>query len=214
MPLLLIDLDDTLIDRRAGFRRWAQDFCARHALGDSVDWLEDVDRFGYTPRLEFLERARERFALADSAEELLERYRLEYPAYAPPPSPEALDLLRSLRGRGWRVGVVTNGASMQLRKLDAAGIASLVDACCISEVEGTRKPEAAIFELAAERCGASLEGAWMAGDNPDADIRGAHELGLHTIWFRHGREWPEPDFEPDVVVDSLEEALHHLARLP
>jgi HAD superfamily hydrolase (TIGR01509 family) len=211
VPLLLIDLDDSLIDRGAGLRRWAEIFCERHGLGDRVDWIVEADRRGYAPRPEFHAALRERFALADTVDELAERYDAEYPELAIAPAPNALALLSRLRREGWKVGVVTNGRLLQERKLAAAGLADLVDTCCISEVEGVRKPDARIFELAAERCGETLDGAWMAGDNPDADLRGAHALGLSTIWFRHGRDWVEPDFEPTLVVDTLEQALARLA---
>jgi putative hydrolase of the HAD superfamily len=213
VPLLLVDLDDTLIDRRGSFRNWATDFCARRGLGDEVAWLVEVDRYGYTPREELLARACERFSLAEAVDELVGEYRREYPTYALPPSPEALALLRGLRANGWRIGVVTNGHQTQSRKLEAAGVAELIDTCCVSEIEGVRKPDAAIFERAAECCGLPLAGGWMAGDNPEADIRGAHALGLQTIWFRHDREWEAADFAPTLVVDSLEEALAHLAGL-
>ena len=182
MPLLLIDLDDSLIDRNASFAAWARAFCAEKGREPDVDWLIATDRRGYAERGELFELVRERFGLADSVEELKEAYRAAHPAYVEPPPADALRLLRGLR--------------------------------VVSEIEGVRKPDAAIFRLAAERCGSTLDGAWMAGDNPDADLRGAHALGLRTIWFRLGRTWTEPDFVPTVEVDSLEEALTHLAQLP
>jgi len=214
MPLLLIDLDDTLIDRRAGFRNWARDFCARYGPGDEVAWLEEIDAFGYTPREEFFALVRDRFSLTETLAELLAGYDDEYPTYALPPDDRALELLHELRSKGWRIGVVTNGRSLQFRKLEAAGLTGLIDTCCISGIEGVRKPDPLIFELAAERCGEPLTGAWMAGDNPQADIGGAHALGLETIWFRHGRDWAEPSFAPTFQVDALAEALAHLNELP
>jgi FMN phosphatase YigB (HAD superfamily) len=214
MPLLLIDLDDSLLDRRGTFRRWAESFCTANGLGDETAWLEEADGFGYVPKASFHAAVRERFALEQTVEELAAAFDRDYPTFAIPPTPRARGLLEHLRADGWRIGVVTNGRHLQLRKLEVAELADLVDACCISDVEGSRKPDAKLFELTAERCGEPLAGAWMAGDNPDADMRGAHALGLRTIWFRHGREWVEPDFEPTLVVDSLEEALTHLAELP
>lgn len=214
MPLLLIDLDDTLIDRRAGFRNWARDFCAAHGLGDEVEWLAQVDESGYRARNEFHAAVRERFGLAQDTDELTAAYDRDYPKFAVTPTAESLALLRRLRATGWRIGVVTNGGPLQLRKLETAGLAGLVDVCCVSQVEGVRKPAAGIFERAADLCGEPLAGAWMLGDNPEADIGGAHALGLATIWFRHGRDWVERDFTPTLVVDSLEQALTHLAGLP
>jgi putative hydrolase of the HAD superfamily len=213
-PLLLIDLDDSLIDRSGSFAAWARGFCAECGRDGDLDWLIEQDRNGYADRGELFALVRERFGLAETVDELLERYREEHPRHTIPPSPEALERLELLRASGWRVGVVTNGHPVQLVKLAAAGLTERVDACVVSEIAGVRKPDPRIFRLAAERCGASLDGAWMAGDNPDADLRGAHALGLRTIWFRLGRTWTEQDFEPTLAVDSLEEALAHLAQLP
>ncbi|HEX5199742.1 MAG TPA: hypothetical protein VFW27_07355 [Actinoplanes sp.] len=45
--LLLIDLDNTLIDRRAAFKGWAES-----RFGQSeVPWLVEADRDGYEDRL-------------------------------------------------------------------------------------------------------------------------------------------------------------------
>ncbi|MFI6811893.1 HAD family hydrolase [Nonomuraea sp. NPDC050328] len=51
-----------------------------------------------------------------------------------------------------------------------------------SGLEGVRKPDPRLFELAAQRCG----GGWMVGDDLTADIQGAAAAGLRTIWVDHG----------------------------
>ena len=83
----------------------------------------------------------------------------------------------------------------------------MVDAWCVSEEAGVRKPEPAIFELAAERCGANLIGGWMVGDSPEADVAGGQAAGLQTAWIRRGRVWPEDDPMPDLLVDTVAEAV-------
>ncbi len=56
MPLLLCDLDNTLVDRDAAFRRWAVLIAARHDQDDDfVDWLVQVDDSGYGPRQELFD---------------------------------------------------------------------------------------------------------------------------------------------------------------
>jgi putative hydrolase of the HAD superfamily len=51
MPLLMLDLDDTLVDRDAAFRQATAAFLAEHALPESdLEWLMSVDASGYTPR--------------------------------------------------------------------------------------------------------------------------------------------------------------------
>jgi HAD superfamily hydrolase (TIGR01549 family) len=214
VPLALFDLDDTLTDRRGSFRDWAASFAARYELDDdAIPWLEEVDGFGYVPREAFFAAVSGRYALSSTIEELIADYDAEYVTFTRRPSDTALRLLGQLRASGWRIGVVTNGHSRQLRKLATARIDGLVDGCCISEVEGVRKPDRVIFELAAERCGEVLAGGWMVGDNPDADIRGGAGCGLRTIWLRHGRAWTHAAYAPDVTVDTIEEALRHLVSL-
>ena len=51
MPLLLLDLDNTLIDRDAAFRGAAAAFLADHGLpGTDLAWVMSVDASGYTAR--------------------------------------------------------------------------------------------------------------------------------------------------------------------
>ncbi|MEU0220609.1 HAD family hydrolase, partial [Streptomyces sp. NPDC006265] len=53
MPLLLLDLDNTLIDRDAAYRATLLDFLAEHGLPEGdIEWLMSVDASGYTPRPE------------------------------------------------------------------------------------------------------------------------------------------------------------------
>jgi putative hydrolase of the HAD superfamily len=208
MSLLLIDLDESLLDRGQCFRAWAATFAADHGGGaETVDWLIAADEGGYRERIAFFTSVRERFALESAAEELLASYRDAYPRFMQPPSPEALARLVRLRAEGWRVAVVTNGSAVQTVKLHAAGVEHLIDACCISEVEGVSKPDPEIFRLAAKRCGCTLDGAWMIGDHPEYDIGGAHALGLRTVWLHHGREWTEPAYAPTATAATLAEAL-------
>ena len=93
-------------------------------------------------------------------------------------------------------------------KVVAAGLGDLIDACCISEAEGFWKPAPELFRIAAERCGESLEDAWMIGDNPITDIGGAAGLGIKTVWIRLGRTWPaDLAYQPTRQADTVSEAV-------
>jgi hypothetical protein len=50
-PLVMLDLDNTLIDRDGAFRRWAESFVTscRGTVSD-VAWVVDADRDGYEAR--------------------------------------------------------------------------------------------------------------------------------------------------------------------
>ncbi|MFD8558135.1 HAD family hydrolase [Streptosporangium canum] len=85
-----------------------------------------------------------------------------------------LEGLARLRASGWKVAIVTNGtADNQLGKIQQTGLAEAVDAYALSGLEGIRKPDTGLFEIAAQRCGMLLaDGGWMVGDHLVADIGG------------------------------------------
>jgi HAD superfamily hydrolase (TIGR01549 family) len=211
--LAIFDLDNTLVDRSAAFARWAEGFGRRHRLGgDAPAWLIEADGDGLAVRRAVFEAARVRFGLAESVDELLAAYEEDYPRqFAPDPNVQAA--LGLLHEAGWRIAVATNGASTQRRKIDHAGLGPRLDAICVSAELGFAKPDRRIFEAACAQAGlgtAALASAWMVGDTAGADIRGAHEIGMRSIWLHRGRRWEEPAFGPDFVVGSVAEAVDQL----
>jgi HAD superfamily hydrolase (TIGR01509 family) len=212
VPLLLCDLDDTLIDRAGAFRRWAQDFAGRYGIPPGgLPWMLDLDHDGYVYRPAYLAAVRERFDLPVTLERLVAEYHEIYPGFVEPPEAGTMAALRDLRADGWRVGVVTNGAPSQEAKLERAGLVDCLDGWAISELVGHRKPDPAIFRVAAERCGCTIRDAWMVGDHGPADIAGASALGLHSVWLRRGRRWPFTAYHPTYEGDTFAEAAN-LAR--
>jgi putative hydrolase of the HAD superfamily len=60
--------------------------------------------------------------------------------------PEVLNGLVHLRGSGWTIGIVTDGASdIQRAKLTAVGLAELVDGVAVSGDLEIRKPDRELF---------------------------------------------------------------------
>jgi putative hydrolase of the HAD superfamily len=119
------------------------------------------------------------------------------------------DTLSALRKRGKRLGILTNGETLfQSRHIDALCLGDLVDEILISQAEGLRKPEAQLFHRAAARLAIKPSDCLFVGDNPSADILGAHAAGLQTAWFRCGQVWPahlEPN--PGPTIGCLPELL-------
>ena len=170
----------------------------------------EYDRSGFRPRDEFFAGVRERFGVPLSVDELITGFYAEFPQLFSC-AEEVRDSLVRVRAEGWRIAIVTNGSPTQELKIVAAGLDGLVDTWCISGVEGVRKPDPRLLEIAAERCDAPLAGAWVIGDAPDADIGAAVAAGLSSIWLRHGRGWPRDDYSPTFEADSFSEAV---AMLP
>ena len=76
---MLVDLDNTLVDRRAAFDTWASAFI-REVNGSVVDqaWLLEEDADGYRPRAAPARAVINRFGLSSSCEQLVERMLHEY----------------------------------------------------------------------------------------------------------------------------------------
>lgn len=209
MAIFLVDLDDTLIDREAAFAAWARWFVDNHTLPNgSLEWLLEHDFGRGTETVEgFFDWIASQYQAAFTAGQLQADFLERFVDHFPPINAETKDALVRLRERGWKIAIVTNGsARLQLRKLEVTGAIPLVDGWCISEETGIRKPDPAIFELAAKRCGTTLMGGWMVGDSPDADIAGGRAAGLQTAWVRRGRRWNRDDLMPDLFVDTFVEA--------
>ncbi|CAN5657944.1 hexitol phosphatase HxpA [soil metagenome] len=208
---VLFDLDNTLIDRDIAFRGWAEWYVSAHlAIADEplrraeVDWLVTLDQqFGpnsatfaaihskYPDRVESVEALAMDF-VADLRHHILP---LDVPTIA---------LLHDLATAGIPWGIVTNGSPTQLKKIERVG---LTGAKCVmvSGILGIRKPEPGIFLAAAEGLGVAPENILFVGDNVEADILGAANVGMKTAWMHRGRQWPanEAGIEPDLRIDHV-----------
>lgn len=208
VPLLLIDLDNTLVDRDAAFHSAVTDLIAEHGLPEGdVELIMKIDASGYTPRSQvasaIADRYSPRLAPADVLEFLQrgarDRVRI---------TPETRQALVDARAAGHPVVIVTNGTvAQQTGKIRTAGLDRLVDGWVISESAGARKPEPEIFQAAAATIGADLKGAWVIGDRDDADILGAHRLRLSSVWLHLGRAWSQAGYAPTHSVDTAATAI-------
>jgi putative hydrolase of the HAD superfamily len=211
LALACFDFDNTLIDRQGAYLSWARAFVAARDLDPgALELLVALDRDGFASRAEVFAPAQEALGLAESVDELIGAYRVAYLDHIAP-VPEVARALARLRAAGVRTALVTNGPPSQADKLARAGLCDSFDAVCISELIGARKPDRAIFAVAAQRCGLRLDElagrGVMVGDHPIADIAGGRAAGLRTVWIRRGRSWEDPGSPPDVTVDGPLEAV-------
>jgi HAD superfamily hydrolase (TIGR01549 family) len=216
MKVALFDLDNTLFDRTGIYRAWANEYVAMLGLGQvAFEWLCEIDADGYADRRTLWTKAKERFGLHESVDQLLASYRFAY-LNACKPDEAVLEALASLREGGWRIGIVTNGAMPhQADKADRLGFLNVVDAFCGSGELGVEKPDRRIFDEAIRRCTRgkvlSQKARWMVGDAPVSDIQGGRAFGLRTIWLDRGRQWNPSDGDPpDVTVSSLVDAVQEI----
>jgi len=99
----------------------------------------------------------------------------------------AIDQLSNLHKK-YELHIITNGfQEVQSLKLQNSKIDHFFKTITSSESVGVKKPDARIFKHALELAAADPKKSVMIGDNYEADILGAQNMGLHTICFNYHR---------------------------
>ena len=124
---------------------------------------------------------------------------------------DAREILKRLRGEGYRIYIVSNGSSrVQRSRIKSSDLASLTDGIYISEELGFAKPDRRFFEACFAQIRAkeattrqvTPESTLIIGDSLTSDIQGGINAGIRTVWFcpnarREKGIEPEPDREID-----------------
>lgn len=215
MSLLLLDLDNTLVDRDAAFRDAAADLLAEHGLPASdLDWVTATDASGHTPRGELAAAMTDRYgnAVPDTAIRSLLDTGVPSRVVLAHSTRRALERARAAE---CTCVIVTNGRVVQQEaKIRDTGLDQLVQGWVVSEAVGCKKPEPEIFRAAAATVGVPLTGAWVIGDSPHADIAGADALGLRSVWVANGRGWTQDSYRPTHVAHDVASAVGHAVATP
>ena len=118
--------------------------------------------------------------------------------------PYAIEIIEYLIGKRYILHLITNGfEEVQWGKLRNSKIDHYFNEVITSERAMSLKPHREIFEYALQQTGATKKESIMIGDNLDADIRGAMEAGLDTVFVNHIRE--SFDIKPTYVIHHLQE---------
>jgi putative hydrolase of the HAD superfamily len=93
----------------------------------------------------------------------------------------AVSLLGELRGRGLRLGLISNCSSEVGELWDESPFAGLFDVVVLSASEGLCKPDARIYRLALERLGVEAGEAIFVGDGESGELPGAEAVGMRAV---------------------------------
>lgn len=125
-----------------------------------------------------------------------------------------VEVLRTLRTAGCRIGVVSNFTGNLERCLTELKLAPLIDVVLDSAVVGVRKPDSKIFIMALQQLGAEPARALMVGDNPFVDVRPAAALGMATCWIAASARAVPEGCAPTFRIERLPQLLEHLELPP
>jgi HAD superfamily hydrolase (TIGR01549 family) len=117
---------------------------------------------------------------------------------------EVPDVLADLRGRGLKIGLISNTQRSLATFEKHFGLAGLFDVSLSSAEHGYMKPHPSIFEAALRLVGVPAGEAMMVGDSVPHDIAGALRLGMRGVLVvRSGLSRNCPPGVP--VIHSLRE---------
>lgn len=118
--------------------------------------------------------------------------------------PAVAATLRTLKGRGFKLGVITNTATPGCEKrrwLEQSGIDVRFDCFVASCEAGVEKPHPRIYELALAECGVHPGESLFVGHEA-SELDGARRVGLRTVAFA-----PPGELEADDSIAGLADLL-------
>lgn len=128
------------------------------------------------------------------------------------PFPDAEEILPLLVANNLKLGVITNAAIpmwMRDHELDMCGLLPYFADCRFTAADvGYLKPHPVAFETALSKLGLQPDEAIFVGDNPEADIAGAQNVGMKAV-LRINRKTP-PLISGLIIPDAAINTLHEL----
>lgn len=98
-----------------------------------------------------------------------------------------VEILRELRARGFRLGVVSNFDSRLHGLLEGFGWRDCFDVVVLSTEAHAAKPDPAIYEEAARRLDVAASAIVHVGDSEKADVEGARAAGFRARLVEPGK---------------------------
>lgn len=224
---LFVDFDDTLYDTHGNAKIALAEIFETFNLSQYFEnpqvfydtyWTANIDLWARYAKGEItrdyliVERFRRPLSVGESLEvtdtlclEMNEKF-LDYCSSKPGIVDGALELMKYLRQRGYRMHMTSNGFhEVQYKKLAACGLGDFYDTIVLSEDAGANKPSKVFFDYAFAQTGAKPETTLMIGDNMMTDIQGAKAAGMDTLLFNRWQyDIKSGDHEaPTYVVSKL-----------
>lgn len=127
---------------------------------------------------------------------------------------DALETLQTLQDQGYRLGIISNAGDAQnvQRLIDQAGLRQYFEYISISADVGIRKPHPRIFQMAFDHFRVEAGRAVMIGDTLGADVLGARNVSMASVWITRRADTPDNRAHRDTLRPDAE--ISTLAELP
>ena len=122
---------------------------------------------------------------------------------------ETFTLLRALKERGIRIGLITNTFSDERDLIRACPLFPYFDAALISYEQGICKPDLSLYEQMTRLLDVKPEECLYVGDGGSRELYAARDAGMHALqctWFHHLA------YEPHIPCPILDEFGHAARR--
>ena len=217
-PVLLFDVNETLLDMRALDRAFIRAFGSATArqqwfLTLQGLWMTSTLTDAYQP-FDTLARAALDMTARREGRELdpSDRDAILDGLKTLPPHSDVAGALEKLRAAGIRLAALTNGtlkgAMLQLRH---ARLADMFDHVFSVDQVKAYKPAPKPYRFAAHRLGVQPRTVYLVAAHA-WDIAGAHAAGLSTVFVkRQGKVLNPSAPKPDIEVGDLGELAHNIA---
>lgn len=127
---------------------------------------------------------------------------------------DVIPTLHELKKRGYKLGIIANTITETEIPdwMCSAGVAKCFDTVILSSKVRLRKPDPAIYLLAARCIESAPEDCAYVGDNPVRDVEGALDAGFGSMILYEDagtadREGKAPTKKPDYVIKTLGDLL-------
>jgi len=130
--------------------------------------------------------------------------------------PDAPEVLRRLRGRGIKIGVLSNTMWPRARHeqiFARDGVLELIDGAVYSSEIPWTKPHPEAFRAAMAAIGATEPGECVfVGDRPIDDVHGARNAGMRTVLVPNSDVPAFANAVPDAIIERLADLIAVIDR--
>ena len=121
--------------------------------------------------------------------------------------PDAVSVLSTLRRKGYKLGLISNTHWRFLESLRTK-MERTFDVTTLSYEHGYAKPHPSIFLATLKKLGVEANRCLHVGDDPVADVQGAKNVGMKTVFIK--RTTLEAD--ADIIIERLGQLLELLDK--